>query len=184
MNWNGAVHMRDSIAVMLVVLAAGCAASGGETEQPAPGPLPEAPWQAAPLATSAVPQVYRDVWGRAANKSTCALMAFSQHGQPNAVPRAATFSGGWAVAYDLPDLRSAFGIAGSGAAPDGDTYDAWPNKRAWADGSSVGYGPEGGSGPNQLAYLRVAGQGCLYNVWSRISVGHLESLLQSIRFVR
>jgi hypothetical protein len=44
-------------------------------------------------------------------------------------------------------------------------------------------GPEGGTGPNQLAYLRIAGQGCLYNVWSRLGTTHLESLLGSIRFI-
>jgi hypothetical protein len=173
--------------MMTLVVAAALAACGGgtsQTEQPAPQPLPEAPWQGTALASNAVPGIYNEVWGRAANKSTCALVAFTETGQPNAVPRAATFSGGWAVAYDLPNLRSAFGIAGAGVAADGATYDAWPHKRAWSDGSSAGYGPEGGTGPNQLAYLRIAGQDCLYNVWSRISVAHLESLLQSIRFVR
>ena len=91
-------------------------------------------------------------------------------------------AGGWAVAYDRPDLRGAFGIAGSGTTAEGATY-AWPDTLRWADGSSAGYGPEGGTGPNQLAYLRIAGQGCLYNVWSRLGRAHLERLLAELRFV-
>ncbi len=167
----------------LVFLGA-CSSQNRNAEVPTPDNPVAAPWQAAPLRAAEVPQVYSDVWNRAANKSTCALVALTQHNQPNATPRAATFSGGWAVAYDLPDVRSAFGIAGAGVSADGATYDAWPHKRSWADGSTVGYGPEGGTGPNQLAYLRIAGQGCLYNVWSRVSKQHLESLLNGIRFVR
>ncbi len=52
-----------------------------------------------------------------------------------------------------------------------------------ADGSSAGYGPEGGTGPSDLAYLRIQGQECLYNVWSRLGRAHLEHLLESLRFV-
>ena len=168
----------------LLILAA-CSQSGAVSERPAPPePLAPAPWQGSSVSTTAVPPVYIAAWSKAPNKETCALIALTQHGQSAATPRIATFSGGWALAYDLPNERSAFGIAGTGVEASGDTYDAWPHKRAWADGSSVGYGPEGGSGPNQLAYLRIAGQRCLYNVWSRLGVPHLESLLQGIRFVR
>ena len=64
----------------------------------------------------------------------------------------------WGVAYDMPDLRSAFGVAGAGVTTSGDIFSGWTNRRDWPDGSFVEYGPEGGNGPNQLAYLRVAGQ--------------------------
>ena len=170
--------------LLALIASAACSQAENQPEQPAPDVLPAAPWQGAPVAPAAVPAVYVREWNKAANKATCALVALTQTGQPGATPRAATFSGGWAVAYDLPNQRSAFGIAGAGTEVDGNVYDAWPHKRAWADGSSVGYGPEGGSGPNQLAYLQIAGQRCLYNVWSHISVQHLESLLEGIRFVR
>jgi hypothetical protein len=100
-----------------------------------------------------------------------------------ATPRAATFSGGWAVAYDLPAIRSAFGVAGTGATIEGHIYDQWPNRIEWADGSFAEYGLEGGTGPNHLAYLRIAGQRCLYNVWSRLGQEHLEFLLEQLRFV-
>ena len=151
---------------------------------PAPAQAKPAPWSARRLGRTEVPQVYRTEWGKAANRATCALVVPASLGEgTGAVPRAAMFSGGWAVAYDRPNVRSAFGIAGSGSTPDSTTYDAWPHKVGWADGSSAGYGPEGGTGPNQLAYLRVAGQRCLYNVWSRLGLAHLEYLLTQLRFV-
>jgi hypothetical protein len=84
--------------------------------------------------------------------------------------------------------RGAFGVAGTGSA--GDTpqqikalTDVWPNIREWADGSRAGFGPEGGRGPKQLAYLYIEGQGCLYNVWSSVGPEHLDLLLSHLRFV-
>ena len=147
-----------------------------------PTPAPPAPWSATALED--VPRAYRDAWSGAENRATCALLAFRPAGvDARATPRPASFSGGWGVAYDLPGLRSAFGVAGTGVEPGPDTYDDWPHRTRWADGSVAGYGPEGGSGPRQLAYLRVAGERCLYNVWSRLGVDHLERLLSELRFV-
>lgn len=177
---------RPSLTVPLLALAsaAACApAATGGGEPPAPA-LPPAPWSGPRLAASAVPAVYRTVWQRAENRATCALVAPRALGEgEGAAPRAATFSGGWAVAYDRPGLRSAFGVAGTGSPTSGHTYDDWPHGIRWADGSDAGYGPEGGTGPNQLAFLRIAGQGCLYNVWSRLGRAHLERLLAELRFV-
>ena len=55
----------------------------------------------------------------------------------------------------------------------------------------AGYGIEGaaaypadnpaGRGVNSLAYLRVGGQQCTYNVWSRLGRSHLETLLDALR---
>ncbi len=146
----------------------------------------QTPWSAPALARSEVPAVYGAQWEKAENRTTCALIAPRSLGAAGsgATPRAATFSGGWAVAYDLPNLRSAFGVAGSGADPGGPIYDQWPYRHTWDDGSRVEYGPEGGQGPNQLAYLRVSGQGCLYNIWSRLGREHLEQLIRELRYVR
>jgi hypothetical protein len=153
---------------------------------PEPGtsetPAPPAPWAAELLSVGAVPAVYLTQWARADNRAGCALLALLDPGAPSGTPRAATFSGGWAVAYDLPQLRSAYGVAGTGAGVEGSSYE-WPFNRRWSDGSEAGYGPEGGSGPNELAYLRIPGQSCLYNVWSRLGRDHLEFLLQQLRFV-
>ena len=176
-----------------LALAVGAACTGQPHGMPAPaaapipspnaGPVP-APWSGPRLAASRVPPVYQQVWSAAENRATCALVAPASLGAgAGAAPRAATFSGGWSVAYDTPDTRSAFGIAGTGSLPSSDTYDGWPNRVQYTDGSWARYGPEGGTGPNQLAYVRIATQGCLYNVWSRLGVAHLEHLLAALRFV-
>jgi hypothetical protein len=138
------------------------------------------------LTRAQVAPVYIDVWSSAANKSRCALLAPTQPvpESASATTRPATFSGGWAVAYDLPGERSAFGVAGSGSDPwSEDTYDAWPHKITYSDGSSAGYGLEGGTGPQWLAYVKVPGQRCLYNIWSKRGRSHLEQLIASLRFV-
>lgn len=151
---------------------------------PAPPAAPAAPWAGERLAGGQLPAVFVAEWRKAANRATCALIAPSSLGAgAGATPRSARFSGGWSVAYDQPGLRSAFGVAGTGSRAADRSYDDWPARRAWADGSSAGYGPEGGSGPNELAYLRIQGQDCLYNVWSRLGRAHLEQLLESLRFV-
>ncbi|MGZ5432321.1 MAG: hypothetical protein ACXWLY_27320 [Thermoanaerobaculia bacterium] len=151
-----------------------------------PGPLPKtAPWRSAPIQRIEVPTVYVEQWSKAENRDTCALIAFRTLGKEGAgaQSRAANFAGGWAVAYDFAHLRSAFGIAGAGVKADDPSYDKWPYVYEWGDGSKVEYGPEGGEGPNQLAYLRIQGQECLYNVWSRLSKEHLEELIREIRLV-
>lgn len=182
--------VRSIVPVVLITALAACASSRGPAEPPSPSSPPapapsvqSAPWKQPMLQEADVPSVYPSEWRKAQNRATCALVAPVKTAD-GATARAATFSGGWAVAYDTPSQRSAFGVAGSGSSASDPAYDAWPHHITWADGSSAGYGPEGGTGPNQLAYLRIAGQGCLYNVWSRIGVAHLESLLNDLRFVR
>jgi hypothetical protein len=87
------------------------------------------------------------------------------------------------VAYAQPPLRSPFGVAGARIEPDPRGQSPFPYEIAWADGSIAHYGLEGGTGPGHLAYLTVAGQGCLYNVWTQHGEAHLLSLLESLRFV-
>jgi hypothetical protein len=164
-------------ALALLLLGGGCATSS------ATGGEPEAPWSGDRLAAESVPAVYLQEWRRAENRQTCAPIAPVALGEgEGATPRRANFSGGWAVAYDRPGQRGAFGIAGAGIDAEDGTYQ-WPFRRSWSDGSSAGYGPEGGQGPNELAYLQIAGQRCLYNIWSNISREHLEFLLEQLRFV-
>lgn len=145
-----------------------------------------APWREEPLPGGAVPAVYTQEWQKAENRDTCAIIAPRSLGPEGAgaTPRAANFSGGWAVAYDLPNLRSAFGIAGAGVKADDPSYNKWPYVQQWDDGSKAEYGPEGGEGPKQLAYVKIQGQDCLYNVWSALGREHLELLLRELRFVR
>jgi hypothetical protein len=179
--------MRNALAALLLLTAC----STVTTPPPASTFPIRPPWSAPALARSEVPAVYAAQWAKAENRNTCALIAPRSLGPEGAgaTPRAATFSGGWAVAYDLPNLRSAFGVAGtgveeSGASGSDKAYDQWPFRYTWDDGSKAGYGPEGGSGPNQLAYLHVTGQGCLYNIWSRLGREHLELLLHELRLVK
>lgn len=174
---------RSVMAACATAVLTACGGTSAPPGSPAPAPAP-APWSGSALTPSSVPQVYYTEWSRAENRSTCALLAFNDPAPSAAVPRRASFSGGWAVAYDLPDRRSAFGIAGTGVtAGSGDTYSQWPHRREWADGSVAEYGLEGGNGPNHLAYLTVQGEDCLYNVWSALGREHLESLLERIRRV-
>lgn len=177
--------MKAATLFTSIALLAACSGQEEVPGHPAPDNTPPpAPWQNERLSESEVPPVYLTEWRKADNRASCALIAFTDDAiTPGAKPRAATFSGGWSVAYDLPNQRSAFGVAGTGVRASDPSYHDWPFTRTWSDGSSVGYGPEGGTGPNTLAYLRIAGQGCLYNVWSRVGREHLEQLLSSIRFV-
>lgn len=171
--------------ILVAISVAGCATTGARAPSTNPPPsLQPAPWSRASLRWDQVPAAYRREWQKAANRAACAAIAPQSLGEgAGATPRAATFSGGWAVAYDTPGVRSAFGVAGTGSKAADPAYGDWPFVRRWADGSSAEYGPEGGSGPNQLAYLRIAGQQCLYNVWSRLGRDHLEYLLDQLRFV-
>jgi hypothetical protein len=164
------MHVRIVAAAMLL-----CACATAASDPPPP-------WSAPPI--SNVPEVYRTEWARAENRDHCALLAFASLGDgEGATSRRANFSGGWAVAYDTKSVRSAFGIAGTGSKASDPAYSEWAYTRNWGDGNSAGYGPEGGTGPNQLAYLRVTGQDCLYNVWSRLGREHLEFLLEQLRRV-
>jgi hypothetical protein len=73
---------------------------------------------------------------------------------------------------------------------------SWPNVVEFDDGSVLGYGIEGAGdlavtdpatgaqdSPTQLAFLAVAGQECLYNIWSRRSETELLQVIDRLRFV-
>lgn len=142
-------------------------------------------------------------WERAENRQECAPLAFATTGQARGAPRPAEFAGGWGVAFDLPNLPSAYGLAGPGiVASDRDESDVqkarlrvqWPHFRDLSQlpqPAFAGFGVEGaarfptgnpnGRGLNSLAYVRIGGQACAYNVWSRLGRRHLETLLESLR---
>jgi hypothetical protein len=163
----------------------------------APPPPPGQPWGMA-VERKRVPKIYLTEHGQAENKATCPLLVLTDLGDEGtgARPRRASFAGGWAIAYDKAGLpgtdktgadcktcgRSAFGVAGTGVAPD-EGGPEWPKQLRWEDGSLAGYGPEGGTGPKSLAYVRVANAGCLYNVWSTLGEEHLALLLRGLRRV-
>lgn len=187
--------MKISLLLPLLVLVVSCATAPAV---PPTSGLEAPPWAGeARLGSSEVPEALIASWRVAENREGCAPLSFDGAAIPaDATARPATFAGGWGVAFDRtsgPGLapsgepcancgRSTFGIAGTGASPSDATYQ-WPNRREWSDGSSAGWGREGGSGENFLAYVEVAGESCLYNVWSRRSASHLEELIESLRRV-
>lgn len=141
-------------------------------------------------------------WRKAENRSRCAPLHFRDTAGARGAPRAALFSGGWAVAWDQPGRRSAFGLAGVALLPEDNAPPAdhrarltrqWPIMRDLPhlpQPAFAGYGLEGakpyssqnpeGYGLNSLAYIRVGGQACTYNVWSRLGRAHLEALLENL----
>jgi hypothetical protein len=171
------------------------------SEPPPPHLAPDSPPPAgpAPLAASLI----RAEWSKAENRPLCAPLAFTTDGGAPASARRANFAGGWAVAFDTPQLRSAYGVAGPGVT-DADAQPPsaqaerlggqWPyftTLPALPAPAFAGYGLEGaepypadnpgGAGLHSLAYVRVGEETCTYNVWSRISRAHLEALLESLR---
>jgi len=154
-------------------------------EPPPPPPPPPAldppPWAADALDSAKVPKVYLAELKKAKNKATCPLLVITDVAD-GAKPRAANFDGGWAVAYDTKKVRSAFGVAGAGIEKGGGP--GWPNNIKWSDGSTAGYGPEGGTGPKSLAYVEVSDAGCLYNVCSAMGEEHLVQVIKSLRHVK
>lgn len=166
---------------------------------PPPHVDPDAPNAPAPQPLAV--DLTRNEWKTAANREDCAPLVFTSDGGAPAEARRANFSGGWGVAFDTDEVRSAYGVAGPGVV-DGDRAGGqesrlrsqWPYFTVLDDlpqPAFAGYGLEGaqpyrsevpdGVGDNSLAYVRVGGQTCTYNVWSRLGRAHLEVLLQSLR---
>ncbi|AKM09816.1 hypothetical protein AB433_07190 [Croceicoccus naphthovorans] len=204
-------HRALAIAIVASVSVAGCDAppdpekSGTEapsTPQPPVEPSPPVDPDAAPIPPQRLAvDLTRNEWATAENKAQCAPLVLTSDGGAKGEPRRANFAGGWGVAFDTDDVRSAFGVAGPGLVP-ADSADGqrarirgqWPYFIELPDlpqPAFAGYGIEGaapystdtpdGVGDNSLAYVRVAGQACTYNVWSRLGRAHLEVLLQSLR---
>ena len=137
-----------------------------------------------------------DEWAKAENRATCAPLTFATLREDGTVRRA-NFSGGWAVAWDIPGLpgreatghhcatcgRGVFGIAGAGVTVGEDTP-GFPEFEQYEGENWAGWHLEGGSGPNWLAQVRVDDQQCLYYVWSFLGRDHVAELVRSIRRVR
>ena len=175
------------------VVPAASSATGPSVAAPAPGP------------NLLAEQLILAEWGKAGNSARCAPVAFASDGGKGGAPRRAIFAGGWSVAFDVPGERSAYGVAGTGDLPEDDASKAeqrhelieqWPLFRdlsALPQPAFAGYGVEGAKtyppddpqvlDVNSLAYVRIGGQSCLYNVWSRLGRAHLELLLDNLRMV-
>ena len=146
--------------------------------------LPAPPWSSTTLELIAVDPVIVDEWMAAENQLWCSALYPAELDPDDAEIRAAQFAGGWALAWDLPDLRSAFGVAGVGLSPAEDTGIRMINQVHY-EGVVVGYDGEGFDPSNErrLAEFAIPGQGCVYQVWSELGDDHLVSLVDSLRFV-
>jgi hypothetical protein len=162
-------------------------------------PDTSAPWDNAPITD--VPQVLIDQWGAAENKTSCSALYPDGTIDATASIRKASFSGGWGIAWDLPNGpgreswgdyctdcgRGAFGIAGTGIRAQGDEPVMFPSRLSWDDGSIAGYGTEGLVAPETGAplvmYLLVPEEGCVYDVWSFLGEEHLLHFTSQLRKV-
>lgn len=155
--------------------------------------LPDAPWAGAPLSSGAVPRGLVAAWLGAENRAWCAPLSLVSSGVDDAEARSVDLEGGWAVEFDavgLPGVgeggdacascgRGVFGVAGTGMQIDEDA--AMEGAPTYRDGSNAQVAPteEGVAS----AILSIHGQSCVYQVWSYLGEGHLESLLEGLRFV-
>ncbi|WP_169391726.1 MULTISPECIES: hypothetical protein [Psychrobacter] len=149
---------------------------------------PIASWSKPAINSSQTDAVYRQEWVKSPTKTTCPILALPKNSNAHISghsARRANFSGGWGVAYDLPSERSAYGVANAGVLQAGDqVYDGWAYHIVYQDGSTVGYGHEGGDpSAKWLAYLVIPQNRCFYNVWSAQGQFHLEQMLSELRQV-
>jgi len=163
-----------------------------------PSTLPEAPWADAPLTTRDVPPPILTAWERAENRETCAPIAPRSFGAADgARARASELEGGWAVEFDrrgMPGVardgnactscgRGVFGIAGTSMTPEelaGERSDV--PQPSFRDGSHAELEVSEGESV-AAATLTLAGEGCVYQVWSFLGQDHVEELVRELRRV-
>lgn len=162
--------------------------------------LPEAPWSAERMAMSDAPDSLVRAWEHADNRDTCAPIAPASFGAAaGARARTSELHGGWAVEFDrrgLPGVdargepcetcgRGVFGIAGTSLTPEDlvayDSGDTAPLP-TYRDGSYAEMELEG-EGEGAAATFTVAGEGCVYQVWSFLGPDHVEELVRELRLV-
>lgn len=155
------------------------------------GLLPKSPWQSHPsLKNSQVSPIYQQQW-RQSDYKYCPILAIANNSLVNpktARSRAANFSGGFAVAYDLgkyqsKPLRSAYGVANAGTTSKSGLYNGWAYRKNYADGSYVTLGREGNNPTGKMLAYVVLKNGCFYNVWSQLGSDHLQKIIGQLRYV-
>ena len=154
------------------------------TTEPIESVGPVAPWGREKLTRSSVAPVLVEEWQLAENQLWCSGLFPTGFDFGDATVRRAEFSGGWALAWDLPGLRSAFGIAGTGSPAWDGIGVRQPNTIAYSE-QVVGYGGEGfdDAAQQRLAEFAIPGQLCGYQVWSNLGDEHLLALVDSLRLV-
>ncbi len=143
-----------------------------------------APWDREKLTIADVSPVLIEEWRLSENQLWCSGLYPDGFDTGEATIRRADFAGGWAMAWDLPDQRSAFGIAGTGSPAWEGIGARMPMTVEYGD-QIVGYGGEGfdDAAQQRLAEFAIPGQLCGYQVWSRLGDEHLLELVDSLRLV-
>jgi len=168
------------------------AADGTSATAPDYSSLPPAPWASEHMALQAAPAALVRAWRTADNRTWCAPVAPTTLGG-SVRARTGEVEGGWMVEFDrtgAPGVmangrtcarcgRAAFGIVGTSMTPDQEE-DAVP---AFNDGSRTEIEAPVERGEAAAATLTVAGQGCVYQVWSFLGEDHVRELVQSLRLV-
>jgi hypothetical protein len=162
--------------------------------------LPAAPWSAPRMSAHEAPPTILSAWERADNRDTCAPIATRSLGvAAGARARTSSLPGGWLVEFDRPGLpgvdrqgrecdacgRSVFGISGTPMSPDALLApDADALAPTYSDGShaEVEFTDVDGEHVASVTFT-VAGQGCVYEVWSLVGPEHLEELVAGLRLV-
>lgn len=158
--------------------------------------LPAPPWSGPPMAADEAPRALMNAWRGAENREWCAPIAPRSMGAADgARARSSRVAGGWVVEFDragLPGVdragnecdtcgRSVFGITGTSMAPEEIIESMSP---AYSDGSHTLIEISDGDGESVAsATFTVAGQGCVYEVWSFLGPDHLQELVNGLRFV-
>ncbi len=163
-------------------------------------PLPSVATPASPVAsaTLAEPASLMAAWRRADNRAWCAPVApRALRGDMDARLRRGTkVDGGWSVEFDragAPGLapdghtcprcgRGTFGIVGAALTPD-EAFDPELVALSFQDGSRMTIERPAAEGEPASATLAIAGQGCVYQVWSFLGEEHLRGLIDALRFV-
>lgn len=147
----------------------------------------EASWRKPAIKWTATDAVYSREWAKSETKERCPILALPSNAPAHLAGhqvRRANFSGGWGVAYDLPNLRSAYGVANAGVTEPLGPRSIWADYHQYADGTELSYGREGGDPEgNWLAYLILGDSQCFYNIWSQKSKAHLEQIITELRVV-
>jgi hypothetical protein len=161
--------------------------------------LPRAPWSAPPMSASEAPRQLMTAWSRAENRDTCAPIATQSLGQAaGARARTSDLEGGWLVEFDRPGLpgvdrqgrecdtcgRSVVGIAGTSLAQDALMGDRAALTPSYSDGSHAEIEVTDVDGESVASVtFTVAGQDCVYEVWSLLGADHLAEVVSGLRFV-
>ncbi len=196
--------VREDAASIAAALAAPAAlGAGGEVASATPmldiATLPSAPWSEQPVPATDAPRPLLVAWAAADNREQCAPLAARSLGRGDgARARAGDLDGGWALEFDrrgAPGIardgsvcercgRATFGIAGTAMTPEELAeleHGSEAPTPSFRDGSYAEVGAE--EDGVAAATITIAGQGCVYQVWSFLGREHVEELVRELRRV-